>query len=161
MNFARKAIIGSVLAGGAFVGGAAGAALINGSAQAQTTTTTPPASSSPAPAGDSTTPSSGDTTRPSFPAHGTPEHESLEKPVTGDAATQAQAAAVKSVGSGTAGDVTTDVSGNGYEVTVTKADGTQVEVHLDSSFSVAAGHGGRHGGNDGDADDQPATTTQG
>ena len=37
----------------------------------------------------------------------------------------------------------------------------EVEVHLDSSFNVASGHGGRHGGNDGDADDQPATTTQG
>ena len=84
--------------------------------------------------------------------------------MTGDAAAQAQAAAVKSVGSGTAGAVTTDFTGNGYEVTVTKSDGTQVEVHLDNSFNVmqGGGHHGLRGGNDNDADDQPAasSTTQ-
>ena len=56
-------------------------------------------------------------------------------------ATSAQAAAVKSVGSGTAGAVTADFTGSGYETTVTKADGTTVDVHLDSSFNVMAGHG--------------------
>jgi hypothetical protein len=30
----------------------------------------------------------------------------------------------------------TDVSGNGYEVTVTKSDGSKVEVHLDQSFNL-------------------------
>jgi hypothetical protein len=162
VNLVRKAIIGGGLTVATFVGGAAGAALLNGAAQAQTSTTTAPAPSSTAPAGSSTAPAASDTTQPSFPAHGTAEHEALEKPVTGDAATQAQAAAVKYVGSGTAGSVTTDVTGNGYEVTVTKADGTQVEVHLDSSFTVAAaGPHGARGGNDGDADDQTASTTQG
>jgi hypothetical protein len=73
---------------------------------------------------------------PGMPAPGTAFHEDAEKPVTGLAATKAQAAAVKSVGSGTAGAVTTDHSGNGYEVVVTKADGTRVEVHLNSSFKV-------------------------
>jgi hypothetical protein len=43
---------------------------------------------------------------------------------------------VKAVGSGTAGAVTTDVSGNGYEVTVTKSDGTQVEVQLNQSYGL-------------------------
>lgn len=74
-----------------------------------------------------------------MPAHGSAAHEDAEKAVTGTAATQAQAAAVKSVGSGTAGSVTTDYTGQGYEVTVTKSDGSQVEVHLDSSFSVVQG----------------------
>src|SRR4051794_13630312 len=75
--------------------------------------------------------------RQRFPAHGTAAHEALEKPVTGANAAKAQAAAVKAVGSGsTAGEVTTDVSGNGYEVTVTKSDGSKVEVHLDGSFSL-------------------------
>ena len=74
-----------------------------------------------------------------MPAHGSAAHEDAEKPVTGTAATQAQAAAVKSVGSRTAGTVTTDFTGNGYEVTVTKSDGSQVEVHLDSSFNVVQG----------------------
>jgi hypothetical protein len=81
-----------------------------------------------------------------FPAHGSAAHEDAEKPVTGSAASQAQAAAVKSVGSGTAGAVTTDFTGNGYEVTVTKSDGTSVEVHLDSSFTVMQGGPGRQGG---------------
>jgi hypothetical protein len=38
--------------------------------------------------------------------------------------------------SGTVGAVTTDVSGNGYEVTVTKSDGSEVEVHLIGSFAL-------------------------
>ena len=59
--------------------------------------------------------------------------------MTGDAAAKAQAAAVKAVGSGTAGSVTTDCTKTGYETTVTKADGTKVEVHLDSSFNVLQG----------------------
>jgi hypothetical protein len=59
--------------------------------------------------------------------------------VTGTAAAQAQAAAVKVVGSGTAGAVTSDLQGSGYETTVTKADGSTVEVHLDSSFAAMQG----------------------
>jgi hypothetical protein len=90
----------------------------------------------------STTPTPSSTTgngeaRGNYPAHGAAAHEALEKPVTGSNATQAQAAAVKAIGGGQAGAVTTDVTGNGYEVTVTKSDGTQVEVHLDQSFNVA------------------------
>ena len=95
-----------------------------------------------------TTPSSATSTtqqsRPSMPAHGTTAHESQEKPVTGANADKAKAAALKSVGSGTAGEVTTDFTGDGYEVTVTKADGSKVEVHLDSSFAVND-HGGPGG----------------
>jgi hypothetical protein len=82
--------------------------------------------------------------RATYPAHGTAAHEALEEPVTGANATKAQAAAVKSVGSGKAGAVTTDVSGSGYEVTVTKSDGSKVEVHLDQSFGVND-HGGHAG----------------
>lgn len=57
--------------------------------------------------------------------------------MTGDAAAKAKAAAVKSVGSGTAGAVNNDMTGRGFETTVTKSDGTKVEVHLDSSYQVA------------------------
>ena len=77
-----------------------------------------------------------------MPAPGTAAHEDAEKPVTGDAATKAQAAALEAAGGGTAGDVTTDYFGNGYEVTVTKSDGSTVEIHLDSSFNVMARRGG-------------------
>jgi hypothetical protein len=80
-----------------------------------------------------------------MPAPGTAAHEDAEKAVTGAAAGKAQAAAVKATGGGTAGDVTTDYFGGGYEVTVTKSDGSTVEVHLDSSFDVLGGPGGWHG----------------
>ena len=84
-----------------------------------------------------------------FPKPGSPEHEALETPVTGATAASAQAAAVAAVG-GTAGAVTTDARGGGYEVTVTKTDGSTVEVHLDSTFHVMTpGHGGRPGGGPG------------
>jgi outer membrane lipoprotein SlyB len=105
-------------------------------ASATSTTTTPTTPTTPSPSG-----------APAFrgPAHGTAAHENAEKAVTGDAAAKAQAAAVKSVGSGTAGAVTTDMTGTGFETTVTKADGTKVEVHLDSSYNVMHGPG-HHGG---------------
>jgi hypothetical protein len=78
-----------------------------------------------------------------FPPHGSAAHEGAEKSVTGADATKAQAAAVKAAGGGTAGAVTTDVHGDGYEVTITRSDGTTTEIHLDSSFNVQQGHGGR------------------
>src|SRR3954451_21421658 len=100
------------------------------------------ASSSPSTTQSGTTTQS----RPAFPAHGGAAHEDAEKPVTGDAATKAKAAAEKSVGTGSsAGAVTTDFGGDGYEVTVAKSDGSKVEVHLDKSFNVIKGHRGRGG----------------
>ena len=46
---------------------------------------------------------------------------------------------------GKAGEVTTDFRNTGYEVTVTKSDGSQVEVHLDRSFKVMTAAGGPGG----------------
>ena len=86
---------------------------------------------------------SSNSSAPAMPAHGTAAHENAETAVTGANATKAQAAAVKALGGGTAGSVTTDFTKTGYEVTVTKSDGTQVEVHLDSSFNVMQGPGPR------------------
>ena len=79
-----------------------------------------------------------------MPGHGTAAHEDAEKPVTGTAAAKARAAAVKAAGGGTAGTVTTDFKGNGFEVTVTKSNGSQEEIHLDSSYNIRQGPGG-HG----------------
>ncbi len=136
----------SKLATGAAIGGAA----VGGAALANAATTTTSSSSS------ATTPTTSHASPPAgFPAPGTSAHEDSEKLVTGTAADKAKAAAVKSVGSGTAGEVTTDFTGKGYEVTVTKPGGSKVEVHLDSSFTVmkmpAGGHdrGGGPGGNPG------------
>jgi len=131
MNPLRKVLLGGAFAVATVTGGAVGASFL-GTANAATTAATSTAST-----GSSS--STGTPSQPAMPAHGSAAHEDAEKAVTGTAATQAQAAAVKSVGSGTAGSVTTDYTGQGYEVTVTKSDGSQVEVHLDSSFSVVQG----------------------
>src|SRR5258708_1222929 len=132
MKQSHKIGLAAVVAAASITGGAIGATVI-GTAGAATSTTSGSTST-----GSSTAPS-----QPNFPAHGSAAHEDAEKAVTGTAATQAQAAAVKSVGSGTGGAVTSDFTGTGYEVTVTKADGSKVEVHLDSSFNVMmGGHGG-------------------
>ena len=126
----KKAALGVAALSGAAVGGAAvaGAATPNSG-----TTSTPTATAGqPAPR--------------NMPAHGSAGHEDAEKAVTGDAAAKAQEAAVKAAGGGTAGDVTTDYFDRGYEVTVTKSDGSEVEIHLDSSFNVMAHRGGWGGG---------------
>jgi outer membrane lipoprotein SlyB len=122
---------------------ALGALALGGAAIADATTSTTTSSSS---AQSAPSASSGQTP-PAFegPAHGSAAHEDAEKPVTGAAADKAKAAAVKAVGGGTAGAVTTDFTQNGYEVTVKKSDGSTVEVHLDSSFNVMQGPGGHDG----------------
>lgn len=115
---------------GALTALALGGSAIAGAAGSGTTSTTSTTSASSA--------TSSGPPRGTFdgPAHGTVAHEDAETPVTGEAATKAQEAAVKSVGSGKAGAVTTDYTKTGYEVTVTKSDGSSVEVHLDSSFNA-------------------------
>jgi hypothetical protein len=124
----QKVLIG-LAAGAALALG--GSALATAASSQSTTTVTTPSVAAP-PANDN------------WPAHGTAAHEDAEQAVTGDAATKAQAAAVKIVGGGTAGAVTTDMSQTGYEVTVTKSDGSRAEIHLDSSFNELQ-FGGPHG----------------
>lgn len=46
---------------------------------------------------------------------------------------------------------------SGYETTVTKADGSTVEVHLDGSFNAIQSHGG-HGDGDRDGPGAPSST---
>lgn len=139
----KKVVVGIAAVAALALGGSA----IAGAATSQTTSTT------------STTSQTLSSTQapPAFhgPAHGTAAHEDAEKPVTGAAAAKAQAAAVKSVGGGTAGAVTTDLMGNGFETTVTKADGSKVEVHLDSSYNASDGPPG-HGGLPGQGMPPPA-----
>jgi hypothetical protein len=98
---------------------------------------------------------------PNFPAHGTAAHEDAEKAVTGTDAAKAQAAAVRSLGGGTAGAVTTDYVGRGYEVTVTNTDGTKVEVHLDSAFNVMQGPPGAGRGAPPSGAAPPSSSTEG
>ena len=128
----KKVGLGVAALSGAAVGGAAVAGAAN--SNSGTTTVPPAASGKPPPA------------LRDMPAPGTAAHEEHEKAVTGEEADKAKAAALKAVGGGTAGDVTTDYFGNGYEVTVTQSDDSKVEVHLDSSFNVMGGPGGWGGG---------------
>ena len=132
MNLAfksRRLVMAGLVAGSLLVGVGAGAVATLASTVASAASPSPSPSSS---GGSATSP-------PSMPEHGTPAHETAELPVTGANATKAQAAAVKAVGGGTAGAVTSDFMKTGYEVTVTKSDGTTVEVHLDSAFNVMQG----------------------
>ena len=122
----RVAGAAGLLAAGAITGG-----VLAGTLSANAASTPAPSTSS----STSAPPSN-------FPPHGSAAHEDAEKAVTGANATKAQAAAVKALGGGTAGAVTTDFTGNGYEVTVTKSDGSSTEVHMDGSFNVMQGPGG-------------------
>jgi len=121
------------------IGIAALAALaLGGSAIATATTGSSSAGSSTTPS--TTTAQGGPPGAPGFtPANapGTAAHESAEKTITGEAAEKARAAALASTGGGKATSVTGDFRNSGaYEVAVTKTDGSQVVVHLDSSFKV-------------------------
>jgi hypothetical protein len=140
----RKTVAGVMAFAALAVGGAAiaGAATSTSTSTSSTSSSTPSAS---APAGQHAgSPGPGFT---SANAPGTAAHEDAEKAITGQAAEKAQAAAVATISGGKAGAVTSDFRGGGYEVTVTKTDGSQVTVHLDSSFKVQAGPpmGGRPG----------------
>jgi hypothetical protein len=131
--------IKSMLATGAAVGAAAvGGGAIANAATSTTSSSSPNTASSHQAAWP---PSRG---MPPFhgPAPGSAAHENAEKAVTGTAAAKAKAAAIKGVAGGTAGEVTTNYTRNGYEVTVTKSNGSKIEVHLDSSFNAMPGPGG-------------------
>jgi len=123
----KKVALGVAALTGAAVGGAAVAGAAT-SHSATTTTTGALAGHAPPPM--------------NMPAPGSAAHEDHEKAVTGEAATKAQAAAVNAAGGGTAGEVTTDYFGTGYEVTVTKSDGSTVEIHLDGSYNALQHQGG-------------------
>ena len=137
-NFRKRLLLAGAVTGSLLAGAAAGATLLAPTI-ASAAGPTPSAAASP------------------MPGHGTPAHENAETAVTGANALKAQAAAVKAVGGGTAGAVTTDFNKSGYEVTVTKSDGTKTEVHLDSSFNVMQGGPGRP--NDNDSDDSASASS--
>jgi uncharacterized membrane protein YkoI len=62
-----------------------------------------------------------------------------EQPLTGDTAAKVKAAALKKLPGATIERVETNVDGGGvYEAHVTKADGSQATVLLDSSFNVTS-----------------------
>jgi uncharacterized membrane protein YkoI len=81
-------------------------------------------------------------------ATGVGDDDATERPITGAALDKAKAAALAD----TPGEVTGTEAGDeegAYEVEVTRADGSQVDVHLDRNFEVLGSQG-----DDGGADDK-------
>jgi hypothetical protein len=129
MNPARKAVIGAAFAGSTLLGGALGASLIGSAATADTTSTTStPAATSTAPA-----PAPRDPHQGGHMANGV-----TETLLTGDTATKVQAAAQAAVPDGTILRVENDAEGSPYEAHMSKADGSQVTVKVDSNFKVTS-----------------------
>lgn len=144
----KKLTLGAAALAALALGGSA----LAGAASSGTATTTTPA----------TPPANGGGPGPGFnaaDAPGKPAHENAEKVVTGEAAAKAKAAALASVGGGTAGAVTGDFRNSGdYEVEVTKTDGSKITVRLDSSFKVESHPGPGGPGGPGGPPDQRGTS---
>jgi hypothetical protein len=137
MNRTRKAVVGGALAASTLLGGGIGAALLNGTANAQTSTSTTAAPSTAAAAQQAPPngqpPANFDPTKGGHTANGV-----TEALLTGDTAEKVKAAALAAVPGGTVQRVENDAEGSPYEAHVTKADGSQVTVKVDSSFNVTS-----------------------
>jgi uncharacterized membrane protein YkoI len=64
-----------------------------------------------------------------------------EAPITGDALTKASEAALQHTGGGRVSDTEVGDEESMYEVEVTRADGSQVDVQLDADFNVVGSEG--------------------
>lgn len=62
--------------------------------------------------------------------------EKPDKPITGQALQRAKAVALQATGGGKVTDTEVGDEEGAYEVEVTRADGSQVDVHLDKGFNV-------------------------
>ncbi|MDQ3934256.1 MAG: PepSY domain-containing protein [Actinomycetota bacterium] len=69
-------------------------------------------------------------------AGGGGDDDATEKPITGAALDRASAAALEHTGGGRVTDTEAGDEEGAYEVEVTRPDGNQVDVHLDSRFRV-------------------------
>ena len=115
---------------GSGTGGAVGASLIGTAHAADSTSTTTPADSQTNPPAQ--TPNF-DPTKGGHVANGI-----TEVLLTGDTADKVRAAALAAVPGGTVQRVENDAEGSPYEAHMTKADGTQVTVKVDSNFKVTS-----------------------
>jgi uncharacterized membrane protein YkoI len=64
------------------------------------------------------------------------DDDGSDKPITGQALDRAKAAALDATGGGKVTETEAGDEEGAYEVEVTRADGSQVDVHLDKSFHV-------------------------
>ena len=89
-------------------------------------------------------------------AGGGGDDDATDKPITGPALDRAKAVALAHIGGGKVTGTEVGDEEGAYEVEVTRADGSQVDVHLDKAFKVidqsADGADGDEGGTDTGAD---------
>ena len=154
MNPAKKTVLAGALVASTLAGGALGAALLTGSANAADST---PSTTAPSGSGSG----SGSSTAPAFdPTKGGHTANGItETLLTGDAATKAKAAALAAVPGGTIERVENDAEGAAYEAHMTKSDGTQVTVKMDSSFKVTGVETGPNGPAGGQPGQAPSGST--
>jgi len=81
------------------------------------------------------------------------EDDKTDKAITGQALDRAKAAALDHTGGGNVTETEAGDEEGAYEVEVTRADGSQVDVHLDKGFNVLSqvsdnDSGGEDGGSD-------------
>ena len=127
----RKWLVTGALAGGALLGAAGIASAATGSSTSAAGTAASTASAAAA---------------PTAPDPATVDHGPGETLLTGTTATKVKAAALAAVPGATVIRVETDAQGSAYEAHLTKSDGTQVTVKLDTAFKVTATESGFGGG---------------
>ena len=81
------------------------------------------------------------------------DDDKTDKPITGQALDRAKAAALDNTGGGNVTETEVGDEEGAYEVEVTRADGSQVDVHLDKGFNVLSqvsdnDKGGEDGGSE-------------
>jgi uncharacterized membrane protein YkoI len=88
-------------------------------------------------------------------AAGGGDDDATSKAISGTALDRASAVALDHTGGGKVTGTEANDEEGAYEVEVTRADGSQVDVHLDKSFKVidSSRDGGDHQGEAGDQDD--------
>ena len=86
---------------------------------------------------------------------GSNDDDGTDKPIRGDALDRASAAALQHTGGGEVTETEVGDEESLYEVEVTRGDGSQVDVQLDSDFQVVGSEGDDdRGGEDDGSDDQ-------
>ena len=144
MNPLKKAALGAALVGTTLVGGAVGSSFLGTAGAQDNSSTTTPAAAQPSQGEGQQAPPGGQNGQapqggPQDPSKGGHQANGItEKVLTGDDATKAKAAAEAAVAGGTVQRVETDAEGAAYEAHVTKSDGSQVTVKMDSGFKVTS-----------------------
>ena len=81
------------------------------------------------------------------------DDDGSERPIAGNALDRASAAALDHTGGGRVTETEVGDEEGYYEVEVTRADGSQVDVHLDRDFDVLGAQGDDDSGEDDSQDD--------